>query len=447
MIPADRSERATNPDEAPVARGVALAKRKLIPVLVLMYVISYVDRLNLSYAEPSISRTLELSATAFGVAAGAFFLGYAILEVPSNLILYRVGARKWLARIMITWGAVSMLSALSWDATSLIVFRVLLGIAEAGFVPGVLFLVTRWFPERDRGRATALLFSAPLIAGMLGGPLAGVLLSLDGLAGLHGWQWLFLVEGFPAVLIGLWVIRKLPNHPGEAKWLDDDAAQALQATVDAEGAVVQGREKISLGKALLDHRVLLLAAIFVCYNLVTNGVTFWLAAIVGQIGHLSAALSSALITFPILVAAIGLLVFGRLAGRTKRSRGLLLIGLLIGIVGLTAAAVLPPELSLVAVAAASFGASGLLPVFWELPARLLTGQAAAGGIALINSIGQLGGLVGPTIVGAVKESTGSLGPAFLMLAGVLAFAALLTLFVRLQSSGSEPVSAVRTETS
>ncbi|MGW5642976.1 MFS transporter [Saccharopolyspora sp. NPDC003752] len=424
-------------DESLIDRGVALAKRRLIPVLVLMYVISYLDRLNLSYAEPSISRTLELSATVFGAAAGAFFLGYALLEVPSNLILYRLGARRWLARIMITWGAVSMLSALSWDATSLIVFRVLLGIAEAGFLPGVLFLLTQWFPERERARATALLFAGPLIAGVMGGPLAGLLLGLDGTAGLHGWQWLFLVEGLPAVVVGLWAARRLPNHPGDAEWLDAETAQAVQAAIAAEAAAVRGREPLSLGKGLRDRRVLLLAMIFLCYNLVTNGVTFWLAPLVGQIGQLSTTAFSMLVTVPTLVAAIGLLYFGRKAGRTENGRGLLLIGLLIGIVGLSAAAVLPPGLSLIAVAAASFGASGLLPVFWELPARLLTGRAAAGGIALINSIGQLGGLVGPTFVGAVKESTGSLGPAFLMLSGVLVFAALLTLLVRFPRSGAE----------
>ncbi|MFI0467700.1 MFS transporter [Saccharopolyspora sp. 5N102] len=435
-------------DQSLVDRGVALARRRLIPVLVLMYVFSYLDRLNLSYAEPSISRTLELSATVFGFAAGAFFLGYALVEVPSNLILYRLGARRWLARIMITWGAVSMLSALSWDATSLIVFRVLLGIAEAGFLPGVLFLLTQWFPERERGRASALLFAGPLIASVVGGPLAGLLLGLDGAAGLHGWQWLFLVEGLPAVLIGLWVVRRLPSHPGEAAWLDAETAQAMRAAIAAESAAMRGRERLSLGRALRDRRVLLLAAIYLCYSLVSNGVTFWLAALVGQLGQLSTPLFSMLITVPTLVAATGLLFFGRYAGRTANSRGLLLVGLLIGIVGLSAAAVLPPGLSLVAVAAASFGASGLLPVFWELPARLLTGRAAAGGIAMINSIGQLGGLVGPTLVGAVKESTGSLGPAFLLLAGVLVVAALLTLLVRLPRSESEssPLPPVRLET-
>ncbi|MER7012248.1 MFS transporter [Saccharopolyspora sp. NPDC000359] len=437
--------RPATPDDSLLSKGVALARRRLIPVLVLMYVFSYLDRLNLSYAEPSISRTLELSATVFGAAAGAFFLGYAVLEVPSNLILYRLGARKWLARIMITWGAVSMLSALAWDAASLIVFRVLLGIAEAGFIPGVLFLLMQWFPARERGRATALLFAGPLIAGVVGGPLAGLLLGLDGVAGLHGWQWLFLVEGLPAVLIGLWVARWLPNHPGEAGWLDAKTAQAMQDAIAAEAASTRSREQLSLGKALRDRRVLLLAGIYLCYHLVTNGVTFWLAAVVGQLGELSTTAFSTLMTIPILVAAIGLVVFGRYAGRTSNSRGLLLVGLLIGIAGLTAAAVLPPWLSLVAVAVASFGSSGLLPVFWELPARLLTGRAAAGGIALINSIGQLGGLVGPTLVGAIKESSGSLDQAYLLLAGVLVVAALLTLLVRFPRDQAETSPSPSTE--
>jgi sugar phosphate permease len=407
--------------------------RRLMPLLVAMYVVSFIDRVNITFAESGLERDLGLSATAFGLAAGIFFVGYVVFEVPSNLLLYRFGARVWLARIMITWGVLSAAGALAWDATSLIVLRFLLGFAEAGFFPGVIYLLTRWFPVHERGRATGVFLSGIAIASILGGPLSGALLELDGIAGLAGWQWMFIAEGLPAVALGFVALRMLPNRPSEASWLDAEAARALENAIEAESAE---RELSSLREAVRDSRVLRLGAVYFCLNFASYGVIFWLADIIERIGGLRPISVGLLAAIPFTLGAIGLLVLGRASDAAADKRRPVAIGLLLGAVGVALTALLHPAVAVAAVGLGAFGLLGAIPAFWVLPTALLEGRAAAGGIAMVNSIGQIGGLFGPVLVGVLKDSTGSLDAGLYVLTGSLLLGATLVMTTKLDRAAA-----------
>jgi MFS transporter, ACS family, tartrate transporter len=419
------------PAEA-LARGVSTSMRRLMPLLVGMYVISYLDRINITFTETGLSRDLGLSASAFGLAAGIFFVGYALFEVPSNLVLHRLGARVWLARIMITWGLLSAATAFVWDATSLVVVRVLLGVAEAGFFPGVVYFLSRWFPERDRGRSMSILYLGIVIAAVIGAPLSGVLLELDGVAGLAGWQWMFLIEGLPAVLVGLWVLRVLPDRPRDARWLDAEAASALERQAVADSAATESRERFTLSQALLDRRVWWLGGCYLLLMIASNGVLYWSADLIERIGDLRPVLVGLITGIPFVFGALGLLAFGRLSdGRGQDKRRPVVAGVLLGSLGILGTAVLPPVAGVATLSIAAFGLLGALPAFWVLPTTMMTGRAAAGGVAMVNSIGLLGGLAGPVIVGAAKDATGSLTAGLLILAAVALLGAVATATLRL----------------
>ena len=402
-----------------VDQAIATALRRLLPILVLMHVIAYLDRLNITFAETSVSEDLALSATLFGLAAGIFFLPYVILEIPSNLALHRVGARRWMARIMVSWGIAAMLGALAWDAASLIGARLLLGAAEAGFFPGVIYLLACWFPDEARAKATGVFLLGIPIAVLVGGPLSGALLELDGVLGLDGWRWLFLIEGAPAVLVGVWLLRALPDRPSDARWLPPEEAAALEAAV----AEQTGPEPLELRQALTDRRVLRLAAVYVCVNLSAYGVIFWLADLIERIGSLSSFEVGLISAIPFAFGTVGLLVLGRRSDAAGDRRRVLATGMALGALGLVGVAVLGPVLGVLALSLSTFGVLGAIPAFWGIPAALLSGRAAAGAIALINAIGVIGGLIGPVVVGALRDATGSLDAGMLVLAGVLALGA------------------------
>jgi MFS family permease len=400
-------------------RAVAAAFRKLLPLLVLMNVIAWIDRVNITFAETELERDLGLSATVFGLAAGIFFLGYVVLEVPSNLVLHRVGARKWMARIMISWGIVATATAFAWSGGSLIGFRILLGIGEAGFFPGAVYLIACWFPEADRARAMGVFLLGLVIAALLGGPVSGGLLELDGVAGLEGWQWLFLAEGLPAIAVGFYVLRALPSSPAEAAWLEPDEREALESRLSSELTAREARERFELRDALTDGRVLRLAAVYFTINMTSYGVIFWLADLVERIGGLEGIELGLVAAIPFALGASGLVFIGRRSDRTGERRRWVVIGMLLGVCGLVGIALLHPIAAVGASAVGTFGLLGAVPAFWGMPSSLLSGRAAAGGIALINAIGVTGGLFGPVIVGALKDATGSLNPGLLVLAGVL----------------------------
>lgn len=401
--------------------AVARALRRLLPILVLMHVIAYLDRLNITFAETTLSEDLALSATLFGLAAGIFFLPYVVLEIPSNLALHRVGARLWMARIMVTWGLMAMLGAAAWDAASLIGARLLLGAAEAGFFPGVIYLLACWFPDEARAKATGIFLLGIPIAVLVGGPLSGALLALDGVLGMDGWRWLFLLEGLPAVVVGLWLLRVLPDRPRDARWLSPDQAQALERAV-AESA---GPERLELREALTDRRVLRLGAVYVCVNLAAYGVIFWMADLIERIGRLSSVEVGLISAIPFAFGTVGLLVLGRRSDAAGDRRAVLAAGMALGAAGLVAVALVPPVLGVAAMSVTAFGVLGAIPAFWGIPAAILTGRAAAGAIALINAIGVMGGLIGPVVVGALRDATGSLDAGMFALAAVLASGAAL----------------------
>ena len=376
----------------PVRRAVALAFRRLLPLLVLMHVIAYADRVNITFAETEISKDLALSATVFGLAAGIFFASYVILEIPSNLVLHRVGARVWMGRIMISWGIVASATAFVWDGASLIVARILLGAGEAGFFPGVVYLISCWFPERDRARAMGVFMLGIVIAAVIGGPVSGGLLELDGVLGLEGWQWLFLGQG-------------LPSSPAEAAWLADEEREALAKQLATESAARERESSFTLRDALTDRRILRCALVYFTINFASYGTIFWIADIIERISPDIEGIELGLLAgLPMALGSAGLIVIGRRSDRSGDRRRWVVRGMLIGALGLGATALLPPEAAPLTLGVCAFGLLGAVPAFWAMPTSLLTGRPAAGGIALINTIGVTGGIFGPVVVGAAKDA-------------------------------------------
>lgn len=388
-----------------VRRAVALAFRRLLPLLVLMHVIAYADRVNITFAETEISDDLALSATVFGLAAGIFFASYVVLEIPSNLVLHRVGARVWMGRIMITWGIVASATAFVWDGASLIVARILLGVGEAGFFPGVVYLISCWFPERDRARAMGVFMLGIVIAAVIGGPVSGGLLELDGVLGLEGWQWLFLGQGLPAIAVGLWVLRALPSSPAEASWLADEEREALAKQLATESEARERESSFTLRDALTDRRILRCALVYFTINFASYGTIFWIADIIERISPDIEGIELGLLAgLPMALGSAGLIVIGRRSDRSGDRRRWVVRGMLIGALGLGATALLPPEVAPLTLGVCAFGLLGAVPAFWAMPTSLLTGRPAAGGIALINTIGVTGGIFGPVVVGAAKDA-------------------------------------------
>jgi MFS family permease len=402
----------------PSDRAVAIAFRRLLPILVLMHVIAYADRVNITFAETELTRDLAISSTVFGLAAGIFFASYVALEIPSNLALHRFGARRWMGRIMISWGIVAAATAFVWDGASLVIARILLGVGEAGFFPGVVYLIACWFPERDRARAMSIFLLGIVIASVIGGPLSGATLELDGVLGLEGWQWLFLLQGLPAIAVGFWVLRVLPSSPAEASWLTPDERDGLERELAAEAAAREARQAFTLRQAMGDRRILHCAVVYFMINFASYGTIFWFADIVERVGELSGIELGLLAGIPMALGSAGLIVIGRRSDRSGDRRRWVVIGMLLGAAGLAGTALLPAELGPLTLAVCAFGLLGAIPAFWAMPTSLLSGRAAAGAIALINTIGVSGGLFGPIVVGAAKDA-GSLEAGLAALAAVL----------------------------
>jgi MFS transporter, ACS family, tartrate transporter len=389
---------------------------RILPLILIAYCIAYLDRANIAVAALTMNKDLGFSAFTYGLGAGIFFLGYFIFEVPSNLILERVGARRWIARIMFTWGILSAACAFVTGPTSFIVVRFLLGVAEAGFFPGVLLYFTYWFPARFRGRITAMLFLAGPTANALSNVAGGALLEMNGVLGLRGWQWVFISEAAPAVILSFVVLRKMIDRPSQANWLKPDERQWLEKELEGERAEVEAQGRLTLGKALMDPRVVALSAIYFLSVTAGYGTTFFLPQIVKGLGmsNFMTGLASAI---PYLIGMIGLLLWGWSSDRRGERRWHLIAASVIAAIGFSLAGVAGNSFwSLPAICLAVIGIYGTRPTFWPLPSIFLSGTAAAGGIALINSIGNLGGYVGPFIVGWIKDSTRSFEMALYFLA-------------------------------
>jgi MFS transporter, ACS family, tartrate transporter len=402
---------------------------RLLPLIVVIYFVAYIDRTNVSFAAFGMTRDLGLTAYTYGWGAGIFFLGYFLFEVPSNLLLEKVGARRWIARIMITWGLMAAAMAFVQGATSFLVLRFLLGVAEAGFFPGVILYFTYWFPKQYRGRVIAALFLAVPGSNAVTAVISGALLGLDGTFGIPGWKWLYIVEAVPAVLLAFAVLRYLTERPEVADWLLPDEKQWLTATLERERLALVGKSggHIPLSQALKDKRVMALALIYFTIVTATYGITFFLPQIVKGLGG-SDMRTGLLTAAPYVLGTIGMLAWSQSSDRTRERKWHFIVACLLGAAGLIAAGALGSTYgALVAIAIATVGIYGSKPSFWPMPSEFLTGTAAAGGIALVNCVGNLGGFIGPYAVGWIKESTGDFSAALYFLAGAAVLSALITL--------------------
>ena len=412
------------------ARTIARVSARLIPFLILCYVVAYLDRVNIGFAALTMNRDLQLSSTAFGFGAGIFFVAYFFFEVPSNLILERVGARRWIARIMFTWGLVSGATAFVSGETSFYAVRILLGVAEAGFFPGLIFYLTLWFPAAYRARIIGYFMAAIPLSSVIGAPISGALLGLDGILGLKGWQWLFILEALPALLLAFVVYAFLTDRPAEAAWLRPEERDWLVDRLRQEDAIRQAARRYSIRQALVEPTVLALSAVYFGAVALNYGLSFFLPQIVKAFGvsNLQAGLITAL---PYVGGTIAIVWWGRHSDRTLERRFHVAGPLFLASLAIAASTALQnPVLKMLALTIAGVGFFGCLPVFWTLPTAFLSGAAAAGGIALINAIGNLAGFAGPYVVGYLRDATGSYAPGLLSLAGTGFIAAIIVLVVR-----------------
>ncbi|SKC93757.1 Sugar phosphate permease [Burkholderia sp. YR290] len=406
---------------------VSQVMRRLLPFLLLMYVLAFLDRANIGFAQKALQHDTGISNAAFAFGAGVFFVGYALFEVPSNLLLHRVGARLWMCRIMVTWGLVSAAMSLAHTATTFYALRFLLGVAEAGFFPGVIYYLTRWFPQSARARAVGVFYFGAPLAFMFGSPLSGFLLELHGAMNLAGWQWLFLIEGGLASVVGVWAFFYLDDRPEDASWLTPQARKTLSAALDDDARAASAHGPRNLLAALVDKRVLLFSAIYLLIQMSVYGVIFYLPQQVAALMGESVGLRVGMVAAVPWICALALTWFvPRRADATGTHRRwavalLVLAGCGIGVSGATHS----PLLAMAALCCAASGFIAAQPLFWTFPTRYLTGAAAAGGIALINSLGSLGGFIAPTLRTSAEHAFQSTSAGLLLLGAASLLAALL----------------------
>jgi ACS family tartrate transporter-like MFS transporter len=411
------------------ARTVKTVFLRLMPLLLACYLLAYLDRINIGFAAITMNRDLGLDAYHYGLGAGLFFWGYFFFEVPSNLALERFGARRWIARIMVTWGVVSMGTAFISGWMSFVALRFLLGIAEAGLFPGVILYLTYWFTATYRARIIAAFMVGIPASLAIGSPISTAILAMHGIAGFKGWQWLFLIEGAPTLLLAVIVLLVLPDRPKDARWLSDEQKQWLQGTLDREQKAVEATHRMSFWRTFIDHRVLGLSFIYFA-NLTTNlGLAFFLPQMIKDMGF-SNVQSSFVTAIPYVIGTVGTLAFGYVSDKYKERRISLCLALIVSALGLAGAAFIGNSIAAVAwMSIAAVGIYGAKAPFWPLPSMFLTGSAAAGGIALINSVGNLGGFAGPYIMGWVKNATGNYKAGLYVLAAFGIAAAIVTLII------------------
>lgn len=401
---------------------------RLMPFLGILYLIAYIDRQNVSFAKLQMVGDLGMSEYAYGLGASLFFVGYFIFEVPSNLLLDRFGASKWFARILISWGVVTVALAYTQNATMFYILRFLLGACEAGFFPGVLYLLTLWYPSAYRATMVGLFMIFSAFANAIGAPLGGVLLDLNGLYGLAGWQWVFLVTGIPAIIAGFITLLYLPDLPAKATFLNDTEKNWLKDRLAAENSDMEKNAADGF-KALVNPRVLLMALCYIGFPLAAYGLSYWLPTIVKNFG-VSNTTNGFLNIIPWLLVAIALYAVPAAADKAESKTPYIVIPALVGAISLVLSAVIPDhtlQFAFLCIAAAGIFAGQ--PVFWSLPSRFLQGAGAAAGLAAINSVGNLGGFIAQNVVPWIKDSTGSTIAPMFFLAACLLVAALLVLVI------------------
>lgn len=417
----------------------AKVARRIIPFLILLYFINFLDRSNIAFAGPNgMNKDLGLSATQFGLASGLFFIGYLLLEVPSNMALHRFGARRWIARIMVSWGIIASLMAFVPSATWLYIARFVLGIAEAGFFPGIILYLTYWFPQKERARVTALFMVAIPVSTAIGAPISSMIMQWTHghLFGMAGWRSMFLLEGIPAVIIGLVCWFYLTDRPIEAKWLDDGEREALQAEIDGDEANKQARHHVSVRESLTRPRVWALAFVYFGGVYGLYALSFFLPTIIAgfeesfgtKYGLIERGLINAI---PFALGAIAMVVWARRSDRKDERIWHNAGPLLLGAVAIALALFMPgPFTTMIMVCIAAVCICAFLPTFWSLPTAFLAGAAAASGIALVNSIGNLSGFAAPYITGALKDAFGSSRPGLFAVAAAMIIAAIITLVLK-----------------
>lgn len=395
------------PSSDDLASAIGKVRRYTLPLFVVMFITAYIDRVNIGFVRTHLEVDVGIGAAAFGFGAGLFFVAYAIFEVPANLILQKVGARFWMTRIMLTWGLVSMSMAFVQGPISFYVIRFLLGVAEAGFFPGVIYFMTQWLPHSDRGKAMAIFLSGSALASVLAGPITGVLLHIRGL-GLEGWQWMFLIEGSFALFLCPIALYLLPNSRREVRWLNQAEGAALKQAIDREHAE-KAKEKshMSVWKLLLDPQVILFCFIYFCISATIYGVTFWLPSIIRDFGVENDIYVGFLNSVPWLISIVCMYVFATLAARFKWQQAWVCTAFVISGIGLIIAGQVSAFIAYLALCLAAVGFKSASSLFWPIPQRYLDPRIAAGVIALVNSIGGLGGFVAPTVFGILQETTGS----------------------------------------
>ncbi len=435
----------TGEDDAALhRRTIAKATRRLIPFLLVMFSLNTLDRVNVSFAALQMNHDLGLTPEIYGFAAGLLFITYTACEIPSNLLLERLGAGLWLARIMITWGIVAAATAFVVDKYSLYAARALLGIAEAGFAPGVMVYLMRWFPDEDRGRAVTLYLTGAPLAAIVGGPLAATLLSLDGLLGHPGWRWLFFIEGLPSIAVGVAAIWWLTERPQDASWLEAPERNWLARRIAAETSAKAHSSPAQFVHVFRDPATLCLTLAKFLTLIASYGITLWLPQIVKGFGHLTNGEVGVLTAIPSIFAVAASIVVGRSSDRTGERILHVAIPAFIGAAGfLLVAVATTPLVAMIGISIAVTGLWVSNTVFWTLPTSLLAGMSAAAGLALINSVGNLGGFVGPYLTGLIRGASTDYTMAYVLFAAVLSGSGLMVLLVGRISASVVPAAVER----
>lgn len=426
-------------DPSVLASAVKKVKRHVLPLFVVMFIVNYIDRVNIGFVRTHMETDLGIGAAAYGLGAGLFFVGYALFEVPSNMLLQRFGARAWLTRIMFTWGLVAMGMAFVQGETSFYVMRFLLGVTEAGFYPGVLYYFTQWLPASERGKAMAIFLSGSAIASIISGPITGALLSVTGL-GLHGWQWMFLIEGGASVALCGFVYFWLQSHIHEAKWLTTSEQTTLSAAIAEEQRVREAEHvvKPSIFKLLADTQILVFCFIFFSVALTIYGATFWLPSMIKKMGNVSDFEVGLFNSIPWIISIAAMYGFAALAAKFKHQQAWVATTLLIAAVGMFMSTYGGPVFAFVAICFAAVGFKAASALFWPIPQAYLDARIAAAVLALINSVGNLGGFVAPTVFGFLEEKTGSIQGGLYGLAATSVLAAIVVFFARTKPRGHKP---------
>jgi ACS family tartrate transporter-like MFS transporter len=413
-------------------RAIRKITWRLIPFLMLLYFVAFLDRINVGFAALTMNKDVGLTSQMFGLGAGIFFLGYFLFEVPSTVILHNVGARFWIGRVMITWGLVSVAMAFSRGPISFYVLRFLLGLAEAGFFPGIILYLSYWFPANHRSAVTAMFMAAAPVAGLIGSPVSGALMQLNGLLGLRGWQWLFLLEGIPALVLGFITFRFLTDRPDAAAWLTVDERDWLTSAIQQEQTAIKDPRSHSAWLALADWKVLALSVAYFGTSAGLYTIGFWAPLIVKGLGF-SVFYVGLLVAIPNLIAVIGMVLWSRNSDRTGERYWHAALACLIGAIGMAVAARAGSSalLAIAGLSLTAFGVSAAKPPLWSLPTTFFAGTAAATSIGLINSLGTLGGFAGPYMIGSTNGTSGNFTRGLYLVGGTLIVSAVTIVIMRL----------------